>query len=235
MDIRVRAPRNFMFRTLLSSAFDIAAIVRAVCMMLALQCFLCSAVAGEDEFRRPDQLTFYHGRGTDSNLNQLPKQIITADIPWESSYFEGVAYTHYLPSPQWIDAGLSLVGIGNASTAIELIGVKHHGMQKHFEADIAYFLRTDEGRFGPLRVRVGAGIGFSYAFGRPTYEDGPLDNPTRRYRFQNYNALEIELGAVSEPRLSFVGRIHHRSGLYGIIAPRNVGSNFITIGIRINY
>jgi 2-polyprenyl-3-methyl-5-hydroxy-6-metoxy-1,4-benzoquinol methylase len=27
-------------------------------------------------------------------------------------------------------------------------------------------------------------------------------------------------------------RLHHRSGVYGLIAPQHVGSNFITIGLR---
>jgi hypothetical protein len=180
-----------------------------------------------------NQLTIYHGQGVDSNLLELPKQILTADLPFESAYFEGIGYTHYLSTPAWLSSGLSLLRLDDVSTALELLGIQHRGLQNHFELDAVYMLRSDEGQLGPLRIRVGAGIGLSNAFGRPDYEDGPLEGDrNRRYRFQSYETIEIEAGAASVKNISLVGRIHHRSGLYGLIAPKNVGSNFMTIGLR---
>jgi hypothetical protein len=44
-------------------------------------------------------------------------------------------------------------------------------------------------------------------------------------------AFEIDFGR-SDSKWSVPVRIHHRSGVYGLIAPRKVGSNFITIGLR---
>jgi hypothetical protein len=35
-----------------------------------------------------------------------------------------------------------------------------------------------------------------------------------------------------EDKDSLFLRLHHRSGVYGLIAPQHVGSNFITFGLR---
>jgi hypothetical protein len=83
-----------------------------------------------------------------------------------------------------------------------------------------------------VTLRAGFSIGASYAFGTPSYEDGPKSDPDKRYRFQNYNAYEIEWGVKRFPAVSLVTRLHHRSGAYGLIAPRRVGSNFVTAGVR---
>ena len=38
-----------------------------------------------------------------------------------------------------------------------------------------------------------------------------------------------------EQRLSVVTRIHHRSGAYGLFAPRGSGSNFLAVGLRLHW
>ncbi|GAC1604101.1 MAG: hypothetical protein NVS3B2_09260 [Ramlibacter sp.] len=75
-------------------------------------------------------------------------------------------------------------------------------------------------------------VKFEPSYFTPTYEDGPDSDPTRRYRFQNFTAIELEGGLNQLPETSLVARIHHRSVLYGLIAPKHVGSNFLTVGIR---
>lgn len=35
--------------------------------------------------------------------------------------------------------------------------------------------------------------------------------------------------------LSVITRVHHRSGVYGLIAPQRVGSNFMVFGIRYKF
>ena len=63
-------------------------------------------------------------------------------------------------------------------------------------------------------------------------EDGSDDDPERRYKLQNYNAYELEWGLAASDRVSLVTRIHHRSGIFGLVAPPHVGSNFLAIGLR---
>lgn len=176
--------------------------------------------------------TLYAGQGIDSDLLGVPKQVLSGDIKWESAYFTGLGYATPAPVPAWLGQALAFIGITQPGGAVEVIGVKHRGLQHNAEADIAYVLRTGFAAIGPVRLRLGAGIGLSYAFGNPSYEDGPDDNPEKRYRLQNFNAYELEGGLQNFPETGLVFRVHHRSGMYGLIAPRHVGSNFLTVAIR---
>lgn len=181
--------------------------------------------------QRPEW-TLYEGHGVDANLLGIPKQIFRNDVKFEPSYFTAIGYGKPVSLPNWFTSGLGHVGISEPTGVVEAIGVQHRGLQHDFEADLAFILRTGFAQLGPTRVRAGAGIGVSYAFGTPSYEDGPDSDPTRRYRFQNFNAIELEGGLNRFPDTSLVARVHHRSGLYGLVAPKHVGSNFLTVGIR---
>jgi len=44
--------------------------------------------------------------------------------------------------------------------------------------------------------------------------------------------VELEWRLRGVEHLSFVTRTHHSSGVYGVIAPRNVASNFLVAGVR---
>lgn len=85
-----------------------------------------------------------------------------------------------------------------------MIGVQHRGRQTNSELDVAFQLRSGYAHLGPARVRAGISLGLSYAFGTPSYEDGPVGDPARRYRLQNYNAFELEAGLAQFARTSLV-------------------------------
>lgn len=117
----------------------------------------------------------------------------------------------------------------------ELLMLKHHGLQHNAELGAAYLLRTPDLQLGALGVNVAVGSGLSYAVGRPTYEDGPKDDLERRYRLQHLLLFELEWKLRNVDALTFATRIHHRSGVFGLIAPPLVGSNFITVGLRYRF
>jgi hypothetical protein len=50
----------------------------------------------------------------------------------------------------------------------------------------------------------------------------------------DYLAFETELAHGAVPGWSLVGRIHHRSGGYGMLTERGSGSNFMGLGLRRN-
>jgi hypothetical protein len=180
-------------------------------------------------------VTFYHGHGVDADLLGIPKQIFQGDVKWEDSYFEGVSYAQSMPMPDLLNRALDWVYLSDSTLRLEGLLIQHRGMQHNLETSFAYMLHTDYLELSGLRLRAGAGLGLSYAFGTPTYEDGPKDNPEKRYRFQNYNAYEIESSLADYPNLALAFRVHHRSGMYGVIAPRHVGSNFLTLGLRYQF
>jgi hypothetical protein len=44
--------------------------------------------------------------------------------------------------------------------------------------------------------------------------------------------LETEFTHESTPNAHFFLKLHHRSGIYGLISPRKTGSNYIGAGLR---
>jgi hypothetical protein len=201
-------------------------------ILLGMSTLGALAQQGIDPLEPHKEATLYFGRGVDSNLREIPGQIVHDEVPWEDTYFTSVGLAWVHKPPALLADGLGRIGWERATTGVELVATKHRGMQDIWELGILALLRSPFAHFGPLRARIGAGLGFSYTFGTPTYEDGSEDEPNRRWRFQNYNAFEVELGHSRWRDTTLVARLHHRSGLYGLIAPKRVGSNFMAVAVR---
>jgi hypothetical protein len=182
-----------------------------------------------------DSVLVYTAQGADHNLPNLPKALLRGDIKWEPSYFNAVALGKTRGTLGGSFAALKDSPLGDVRHGYEVILAKHHGLQSHVELGGAFNLRSPDLTLGPLAVNAAAGVGLSHAFGTPTYEDGPFDNPTRRYKTQLLILFEAEWKLRYWEQLSIVTRVHHRSGAYGLIAPRNVGSNFLAVGVRYSF
>ena len=179
-------------------------------------------------------LSIYKGQGMDLNLLQIPGSLLTNDVPWEPSFFVGVNYNHLLTVWDWNGHGvlpflfhrMRFEGEGQLS--------KHWGLQHNYESHGAVLFRTRTfNPFASFGFSFAMGTGLSYAFGEPTYEDGPggvKGGP--HYRLQNYIVAEIVWAWLGLPDFAVVSRVHHRSGVYGLVAPQGVGSNFLAHGIR---
>jgi hypothetical protein len=171
-------------------------------------------------------------RGADHNLIELPEKIVTGNITWDKLYFTAITAGKTRGTLGSSFASLNDTPFGAISHGYEVVLVKHRGLQNNVEAGGAYMLRTPTAYLGPVGVNFGTGTGLSYALGRPSYEDGPKDDPERRYRLQMLALFEVEWRLRDVKNVSLVTRIYHRSGVYGLIAPRNVGSNFLAAGVR---
>jgi hypothetical protein len=180
----------------------------------------------------PRAISLYWGQGVDSDLLELPGDFLNNELIYEASYLTALSYLKPLPTPAPLQSVFDWLYLPGTRTALEGIVVKHYGLQDNWEANLAYYLQFRGWDLGPITARPGVGIGLSYALGTPSYEDGPIDDPDRRYRFQSFQAYEIEWSVRQSGRIALFTRIHHRSGIYGVIAPRRVGSNFVTAGLR---
>jgi hypothetical protein len=180
-------------------------------------------------------LSLYQGQGVDANLVNVIPDLVTGDLRYEDTWFTALGYYHPLETPRFLQSAFDFLHVSATGTGIELVAAKHYGMQHNGEIDVAYSFRFPRVSLWALTVRFGFGLGLSYALGRPGYEDGTPDEPDARYRLQSYGAYELEWGYRGAPRIGLVTRIHHRSGVYGVIAPQHVGSNFMVIGLRCNF
>jgi hypothetical protein len=82
-----------------------------------------------------------------------------------------------------------------------------------------------------IDTTMAVGEGLSYAASIPYSEQKKDVNSEELLDFLTF---ELTLGLPSHPEWQLVGRIHHRSGMYGIFAPRSyhAGSNAAGLGIR---
>lgn len=201
---------------------------------LLVQAALVAGEAQAQPARPGDAVSVYAAQGVDLNLRQVPRAIFRGDLRRESSFFVGVGLARERGTLGASFDALRGTLAQDVRHGYELVLLKHHGRQHHVELGAAYLLRSPDLALGPVGVNVAAGLGLSHAFGTPSYEDGPEDDPSRRYRTQLLMLLEAEWRWATQP-WSLVTRMHHRSGAYGLIAPRHVGSNFVVAGVRYRF
>jgi len=200
----------------------------AACLGLASLASPASAEGTE----RSWHLTGYGSQWVNADLLEIPERAVTGGLTAEDAYFVGVGLSRVIvPS---FSIPLPGTDVGFHGNRIELEGqvLRHFGDQSHWEGTIALVFRTGQiPLFGGLSVNLAFGEGLSYASERPRLEGSFRVEPSR---FLNYLAFEAEFSHASLPGVYFVPRIHHRSGIFGLIAERESGSNFIGAGIRID-
>ena len=177
----------------------------------------------------------YGARAAKHNLPELPGAIARGDLQWQPSYFTALALRRTFGALG--GAGNSLQGgpLAGIEPGLEIVLAGHRGLQHNGELGVAGTLRAAPWALGAVNLAPGAGIGLSHAFGTPSYEDGPVSQPSRRYPTQLLLLFDVEWSLRQWPGLSLVTRVHHRSGAYGLIAPRHVGSNFLALGLRCDF
>jgi len=177
-------------------------------------------------------LTGYVSRWANADLLDVPGRSFTGNLTFENSNFVGAGLARVIVPPFSIPVpGTGFAFHGNR---LELEGqvLRHFGDQSHWEGTITLMFRTGQiPLFSGLSVNLAVGEGLSYASERPRLEGSFRVEPSR---FLNYLAFEAEFSHASLPGVYFVPRVHHRSGIFGVIAPRESGSNFIGAGLRID-
>ena len=187
--------------------------------------------------QRRFHLSGYLSHWVNSNLPPFLYNAATGKLTFADSYFAAVGGAAVVvPRFDLILPGTSF-GLRGNSIEIEAQGVKHFGLQDHIEGTIAAVVRSGEvPLFGGLSFNVAWGNGFSYAFSYPDYEKGPDSiRGVDTRRLQYYMGFEAEFTHASQPDIHLVAKLHHRSGIYGVISPQRTGSNYIGAGIRFDF
>jgi hypothetical protein len=180
-------------------------------------------------------LTLYLAQGADPDILSIFPELLRGASVTEDTYFLALGYFQPLATPGGLQRLFELLRVPNTRTGVEGLAGKHFGLQYNVEVGAAWQLRFAPLRLARLRVRPAVGIGLSYAIGNPAYEDGPRSNPDKRYHLLNFNSYELEWSLEPLPAIALVTRIHHRSGIWGVIAPPIVGSNFLSVGLRYRF
>ncbi len=167
-------------------------------------------------------ITIYGGRYTDRHLGE--KVLMLKPIYYEDSWLKSLA--------------LGKTVIDNSQhyrIEIESQFAKHVGEQSHYEINflvafrLQYFPLLDN---FPFSFAFGSGI--SYATETPVIEERSRTN-VNASKFLNYLLLEIASAIPGISNWELVGRIHHRSGVFGIYSNVRGGSNVMAAGLRYHF
>jgi hypothetical protein len=183
---------------------------------------------------RMHYISAYVSQWVDGDLLEIPGRLLT-DLQTRQARFLGGGLGYVLVPrfelPLPFCGGCALRG-----TSIELEGVvlKHFDRQDQWEIAGGSFARTGQiPLFAGVGLNLAAGAGLSYALSDSNFEIGRGgQRGVDTFRLQFYLAFETELAHRAVPGWSLVGRIHHRSGGYGILTEQGSGSNFIGLGLR---
>lgn len=174
--------------------------------------------------------TFYVSRWIETDLLDLPGNAVGGRLSFRDTSFAGVGVGRVIvPS---FDVTLPVLNHTFANNRIELEGqmLYHFGHQHHLEGVAALLWRTGNvPLLAGASMNFGFGIGASYAFEKPRVEGVGRVEP---HRYLNYLVFETELSHREYPRTHLVLRLHHRSGVFGLIAPKHAGSNYVGVGLR---
>ncbi len=196
--------------------------LKIACLLLAWTC---------SSFTYADSLFVLTGESVNSNLIDLPSKSLKGDLEFEGHKLTGIGYQKDVAHPNFIASSLDYFGITDAKSSLELMAVQHYPQHSLLENVVAYHIKSRPFDWSWTKLTLGFSVGLSYVYGTPAFDDGGKDASNKKYRLLNYNAYEASFWNQKEDSAVFF-RIHHRSGMYGLIAPEGVGSNFLTLGIK---
>ncbi len=139
---------------------------------------------------------------------------------------------------QLIDSYMAALTVGkelmtyNDTICLEAEGqiAKHWGVQSHAELNGVLILRWLPFFWDDyLDTSFGIGDGFSYASDIPVLETDESDETSR---LLNYLMVELSFEIPKKASWDLFIRVHHRSGIFGLIRGVTEGSNLICTGVR---
>ena len=193
------------------------------------------ALVGQHRTTRTGYVSVIAARWAETRLPTLPVNLVTGDLDYADDYLFSAGLGVVLVPDFEIPATVLTPALGGFSVEAEGMLAFHTSLSSHTEFAGALVLRTPEiavpGDLASVNFAVGNGL--SYAFSDPDYEKG-VDGVrgVDTVRLQYFISLESELTFAALPNIHFVARVHHRSGIYGLISPPKTGSNYIGLGVR---
>ena len=174
-------------------------------------------------------VTIYGDRRAANGLWPVVGGVFDVGLKFRNQYFVGGALSYVLLHD--IRIPIPFTGWTATHNRIEIEGQldQHFGEASNTNTEVvlaAVFRTGNLPLFAGISMNVAFGLGPSYAFSAP---DEPRD-----YKFLNYLSGEVEFGSEQFPALHVVPQLHHRSGVFGLIAPSAAGSTYLGVGLRLD-
>lgn len=198
-------------------------------ILLTLTMLLISTSAQAQEWR----LGVAQSQWAETRLPYFPYNAATGNLRFKDAHI-----TSLLGSKTLGDVQTQLGPLGLRSFQFEAEGGLHFhsGLQDHTEVSMGIMTRTPILQKWNGHTTLGWANGFSYALEAPKFERGP--DGTRgqdTVPFQYYMGFELSHQPQNWDNIEVFTRLHHRSGIYGVISPDKTGSNYLGLGIRYTF
>lgn len=167
------------------------------------------------------------GEGLNHNFANLLPEAVKGNLDFQPAHLAGLVVQRELALPGgWADwAGRHGM---QTRTSVEVDLLKGGGLVDNTELDILWRPAVTPWPELPLQVELSWGIGVSQSFGQPWSDYTDPDKP-RGYRTLLHMSPQMAFRWHDLPDWALALRIQHRSGLYGVFAPRRVGSNHMAL------
>lgn len=199
------------------------------------RCFLLLLLQTIPTYSLAESISLFRGKGADSHYMSIIPKTLSGELRLDQTFFWGINYSSTIQNRGGNRFTKFLIR-NRITPEWEAQITKHTGLQDNYEAHFALLLRTRNFNPATFNINYAGGIGPSYASSKPTYEDGSaVQANIEQRRFQTFLAFEVELSSQSMPEWRFPIRIHHRSGVFGLVGPPHIGSNFVTFGLRYSF
>lgn len=167
------------------------------------------------------------GEGVNSNLLEILPDAVRGRLDFPGAHIGGLVIRRKIPAPAWLVNWGATHDIP-VSTSVEASVLKASGLATNGELALDWRPSITPWHVGSVGFEIGWGIGVSQAFGKPWSDYTDPAKPDG-YRTLFHMAPEIALRDAKLPDWSLALRIHHRSGIYGVVGPRRVGSNHLSV------
>lgn len=213
--MRARSLRSLCsLRTL---RFYVGLIFSAICM----GAMSAQAQAQAQTASAPGEWGVFVGTGLRSNLADILPHALKGQWVLESDRLVGVMWRP--AATRWDAWGLQ--------QGLEWGAYKHSGLSQVAEWTGAWRLASTWATVGNLQLGAAAGLGLSVTSGFPAYDGAGVADKSQLHRTLFYFAPEVTVapqgGGQGAPGWQASLRVHHRCGVYGLVAPSKVGSNHV--------
>ena len=182
--------------------------------------FFCAGCAGPGD----RSVALYGGRFVDDSLpNDL---LLFRELDPLDSFITTLAYSEvFYKSPS-----------ENFRWEWEGNFTQHSGLQSHQEFNALFIFRWLRFPWNEtLRTSFAIGDGLSYAAETPDLEAELQLNDGGTNQLLNFLILELTFAHPSWKHWSLLGRVHHRSGIFGVFDGVDGGSNILALGVRYSF
>jgi len=165
-----------------------------------------------------DSIAIFGGEGTERNFSDTLENL----FDYQGSSDRMIA----------ISAGRRVAWFRDLlSLDTELFYARHFGRESYNEFGATAFVRWHQFPWNDhVRTSFAVGVGPSYTTIYPKLEAQNL--PEDRSKILNQFNLELTLALPEYAETALIGRLQHRSSVFGLINGVHHASNFLTVGVR---